>query len=134
MPTGDGSAQKAMERAGESMENAERSLEQGRAMPAAGYGKNASVELGAAADALREEQAAREQLQNETQRMRDGQTPQGQQESGNSPVGNMAELPAPEEFHTPEEYREALLQGMEADVPDEFQALKKRYYEELVHQ
>jgi hypothetical protein len=136
MPTGDGSAEKAMQRAGESMENAERSLEQGRAMPAAGYGKNASVELGAAADALREEQAAREQLQDETQRMRQGDSDQGKQpKSGDSPsTGQTADLPAPEEFRTPEEYREALLQGMEADVPDEFQALKKRYYEELVHQ
>jgi hypothetical protein len=134
MPTGDGSAQRAMERAGESMENSERSLEQGRALPAAGYGKNASVELGVAADALREQQEAREQLQQETQRMREGNTPQGNRESGNAPVTRGADLPAPEEFRTPEEYREALLQGMEADVPDEFQALKKRYYEELVHQ
>jgi hypothetical protein len=135
MPTGDGSAQRAMERAGESMENSERSLEQGRAMPAAGYGKNASDELGAAADALREQQAAREQLRDETQRMREGNTQQRDQpESGNSSTMGAAELPAPEEFRTPEEYREALLQGMEADVPDEFQALKKRYYEELVHQ
>jgi hypothetical protein len=134
MPTGDGSAQRAMERAGESMENAERSLEQGRAMPAEGYGKNASVELGVAADALREQQEARQQLQEESQQMREGNTPQGNRESGNAPVTRGADLPAPEEFRTPEEYREALLQGMEADVPDEFQALKKRYYEELVHQ
>jgi hypothetical protein len=136
MPTGDGSAQRAMERAGESMENAERSLEQGRAMPAEGYGKNASVELGAAADALREQQEARQQLQDESQQMREGNTQEGKQpNSGDSSRSGMtADLPAPEEFRTPEEYREALLQGMEADVPDEFQALKKRYYEELVHQ
>ena len=105
-------------------------------MPASGYGKNASVELGVAADALREEQAAREQLQDETQRMRQGDSDQGKQpKSGDSSSSSQsADLPAPEEFRTPEEYREALLQGMEADVPDEFQALKKRYYEELVHQ
>ena len=135
MPTGDGSAQRAMERAGESMDNAERSLQQGRAMPAEGYGRNASDELAAAADALREEQEAREQLRAESQEMREGNMEQGQQkESGNSSAMESTELPAPEEFRTPEEYREALLQGMEADVPDEFQALKKRYYEELVHQ
>jgi hypothetical protein len=136
MPTGDGSAQKAMERASQSMQDSKRSLEQGRAMPAAAYGKDAAVELGVAADALREEQQAREQLQDETQRMRQGDDDQGKQpKSGDTSAMNGAtELPAPEEFHTPEEYREALLQGMEADVPDEFQALKKRYYEELVHQ
>jgi len=134
MPTGDGSAQRAMQRAGESMDNAERSLDQGRAMPAAGYGKNASDELGNAADALREEQAAREQLQNETQGMREGKTRQGKDDGSNAHGTPPMALPQPESFHTPEEYREALLQGMEADVPDEFQALKKRYYEELVHQ
>ena len=30
--------------------------------------------------------------------------------------------------------RLALLEGMESDVPEEFEALKKRYYEELVRQ
>ena len=39
-----------------------------------------------------------------------------------------------EEFRTPEEYRRALLEGMEGDVPEEYRALKKRYYEELVLQ
>jgi hypothetical protein len=44
------------------------------------------------------------------------------------------EIPGREEFRTPEEYRRALLRGMEGEVPDEYRALKKRYYEELVHQ
>ena len=33
-----------------------------------------------------------------------------------------------------EAYRRALLEGMEAEVPDEYRALKQRYYEELVRQ
>ena len=44
------------------------------------------------------------------------------------------EIPAPESFQTPEAYRKALLEGMEAEVPDEYRALKQRYYEELVRQ
>jgi hypothetical protein len=44
------------------------------------------------------------------------------------------ELPAPELFQTPEAYRRALLEGMSGEVPEEFEALKKRYYEELVRQ
>ena len=44
------------------------------------------------------------------------------------------EIPAPESFQTPEAYRRALLEGMEAEVPDEYRALKQRYYEELVRQ
>ena len=35
---------------------------------------------------------------------------------------------------SPEEYRKMLLEGMQGDVPDEYQALKKKYYEELVAQ
>ena len=46
----------------------------------------------------------------------------------------LMELPDPEDFQTPEEYRRALLEGMRGDVPDEFEALKKRYFEELVRQ
>ena len=39
-----------------------------------------------------------------------------------------------EEHMSPEEYRKALLEGMKGDVPEEYQTLKKRYYEELVQQ
>ena len=35
---------------------------------------------------------------------------------------------------SPEEYRRLLLEGMSGAVPEEFQRLKKRYYEELVQQ
>ena len=44
------------------------------------------------------------------------------------------EIPAPEDFQTPEAYREALLEGMQADVPEEYRALLRRYYEDLVRQ
>ena len=115
------------------MENSERSLEQGRAMSAEGYGKNASVELDAAAGALREQQEAREQLRDEAQQMREGNTGQ-QPDNGSSSGTRAAELPAPEEFRTPEEYRRALLEGMEGEVPEEYRAMKRRYYEELVLQ
>ncbi len=43
-------------------------------------------------------------------------------------------LPTPEEFATPEAYRKALLRGMQADVPTEYESMKKRYYQELVQQ
>lgn len=42
------------------------------------------------------------------------------------------ELPEPEEFRTPEAYRQALIEGMKGEVPEEFRALMRRYYEELV--
>lgn len=43
-------------------------------------------------------------------------------------------IPLPDAFRTPEEYRRELLDGMEGEVPEQYRALKKRYYEELVHQ
>ena len=49
-------------------------------------------------------------------------------------VTDLRPLAEPEDFRTPEEYRQALLRGMEGDVPEEYRALKRRYYEELVHQ
>ena len=36
-------------------------------------------------------------------------------------------------FQTLEEYRRALLEGMQADVPEEYRSLNQRYFEELVH-
>ena len=60
------------------------------------------------------------------------------QESGQKESNAMSfdsfQLPPPEEFQSPEEYRRALIEGMQADVPDEYRSLKKRYYEELVQQ
>jgi len=44
------------------------------------------------------------------------------------------EIPTPEEFRSPEAYRKALLEGMQGDVPGEYEALKRRYYEDLVRQ
>jgi|GEM_PF-1055473 len=59
--------------------------------------------------------------------------PRGKRE-GPEMHAEMMEIPAPEEFQTPEAYRKALLEGMEGAVPKEFEALKRRYYEELVLQ
>ncbi len=44
------------------------------------------------------------------------------------------DLPEPDAFQTPEAYRRALMQGMQAEVPEEYRALKRRYFEELVRQ
>ena len=55
-------------------------------------------------------------------------------EPGDSPSTVEPEIPAPELFKTAEDYRRALLEGMAGEVPEEFQALKKRFYEDLVRQ
>jgi len=66
------------------------------------------------------------------QREGDGEGQGGGQQP--SPGDQRIEIPAPEDFQTPEAYRRALLEGMAGDVPEEYRALKRRYYEELVRQ
>ncbi len=53
--------------------------------------------------------------------------------TGENPKPYM-DMPDPNDFPTPEEYRQALMEGMQGDVPPEYEALKARYYEELVRQ
>lgn len=138
LPTGDGSAQRAMEQAGQGMDQAQRALQQGDGLGGEGHQRYAADQLGAARRILERQQSEAQQMQQAMRAMRGkGEKGQGQQANGDKgeQMGNrQVEIPAPEAFQTPEEYRRALLEGMEAEVPDEYQALKQRYYEELVRQ
>jgi hypothetical protein len=141
--------EEGLEGAERAMEQAGRDLGQGRPMPAEGA-------QGSAAEQIRE---ARESLE---QAMRDQQSMQsaGSQSSGSSGSEGEGgdserpgeggggdgddgedssqphdiEIPNPEQFRTPEEFRRELLEGMEGDVPEEYRELKRLYFEELVHQ
>lgn len=136
MPIRPSGVQEGLQEAGERMSQAGSDLRSGRPMPAEGS-------QGAAAQRIRD---ARQQLQQslqDLQRASQALDPQGQQgeesseDSGDQLVQSPdtpVEIPSPEEFMTPEAYRRALLEGMEGEVPPEYQALKRRYYEELVHQ
>jgi hypothetical protein len=102
---------------------------------------------GVAAQRIQDAIEALEQAQEQAQEMaREGR---GQGERQDGPPGAAANLdpsdgdvpskkdldiPGREEFRTPEEYRRALLEGMEGEVPEEYRAMKRRYYEELVLQ
>jgi hypothetical protein len=99
----------------------------------------------AAADRLADARRAIERAMRDAQQMAqmaagessgegDEQSDPGGRREGREMHAEMMEIPAPEEFQTPEAYRKALLEGMEGDVPEEFEALKRRYYEELVLQ
>ena len=68
------------------------------------------------------------QMQQQTDQMAGGG--EGDSESMSSEV----ELPPIEPRVSPEEYRKMLLQGMQGGVPEEYETLKKKYYEELVAQ
>lgn len=64
----------------------------------------------------------------------EGEEPSDGDESGEDLSKARFDLPSAEEFQTPEAYRDALLRAMEGAVPDEYRAMKRRYYEELVRQ
>jgi hypothetical protein len=94
-----------------------------------------------AIDALEQaQQQAREMAQSQQGREgdKDDRTMSQRDDDRSSQAGEAnrqdLEIPGPEEFRTPEEYRRALLEGMEGEVPEEYRAMKRRYYEELVLQ
>ncbi len=130
----------ALQQGQERMGQAEGDLRLGQPMQAEGSQAAASEHIRDAMRALeRAMQSQRRQQQELEQGGQGGQS--GPDEGGQrADDGEQREqemrmdLPEPEEFRTPEEYRRALLRGMEAGVPEQYRALKKRYYEELVHQ
>ena len=72
-----------------------------------------------------------QQMQQQVSEMSSGQPQDGDESDSQS---NSVDIPPPEARVSPEEYRKLLLEGMQGAVPEEFQSLKKRYYEELVAQ
>ena len=129
------------------MEQASAELGQGRPMPAEGSMGTAAQRIADAREALEQamEKAAEQQQalggggsggkEGEPQEGGEGEGEGGGDQSGESDAFDQPmEIPAPEDFRTPEEYRRALLEGMEGEVPEQYRALKKRYYEELVRQ
>lgn len=132
----------ALDDANQRMQQASDDLQQGQAMQAEGSQGMAAERLKDAARSLRE---AREQSARQMQEMRQGSGGGGQQgedqQGGQQNDGHEGfqsrddlEIPGREAFQTPEEYRRALLEGMEGEVPEEYRAMKKRYFEELVSQ
>jgi DNA-binding transcriptional MerR regulator len=136
MPTGDGSAQKNMKGAGRAMKDASGALERGEAMEGEGHQREAKRKIDETKDSLQMAAQRQQQMQQQMQRMEgEGDAPKPQDgDSQHSPMTDGPEIPTPEAFKTPEAYRRALLEGMAEDVPEEFEALKKRFYEELVRQ
>jgi hypothetical protein len=144
MPASDGKASQAMQEAGDAMERAGEALEEGRGMQGQGHQLDAASRVREAREQLERQMQNHQQMQQSIGQMQGEQQPGGGGEGegegeelpdgdGNREDGGV-ELPLAEDFQTPEAYRRALLEGMESDVPDEYEALKRRYYEELVRQ
>jgi uncharacterized membrane protein YccC len=138
MPTADGSASGAIQQAGEAMGRAEQALREGQASAGEGHQLDAANRVGEARDNLQQQMQQMQQMQQAARNMRkksgEGEGEQhGPEDQGMSAADDLA-LPPPEDFPSPEAYRQGLLRGMEASVPEEYEALKKRYFEDLVRQ
>ncbi|MDP2308860.1 MAG: DUF4175 family protein [Pseudomonadota bacterium] len=128
-------------RGAEQAQRAAQAMRDGEPMPAEGGQRAAEDGFREAQDALDEASRNLQQMQQASRGKGKGEEKQGEEGEGGEKSGegqdvlgqDMA-LPAPEAFRTPEEYRRALLQGMEGDVPEEYKTLNRRYYEELVRQ
>ncbi len=130
-----------LQRADSEMQRAARALPRGQAQEAQGSQQAAIQALAEALRALEEAmQNAREMAQMQECEDCSGGGSGGGKGGGDDRDGKRqrgrvrVEIPAPEEFRTPEAYRQALLEGMQGDVPAEYEALKRRYYEDLVRQ
>ncbi len=137
IPTGDGTAQESMQRAGQAMDQAFGALDRGEAMQGEGHQRDAARKIQETRDALQRAQQQQQQMQQEMRRMEGEGEGSGARDGGQDhPNADLEqpEIPTPEAFKTPEAYRRALLEGMAEGVPEEFEALKKRFYEELVRQ
>lgn len=136
LPMGAPGLNEGMEGAVREMERATESLQRARTVEAEGAEGAAADRLRQAREALEQAAAAMAQMQEAMrgQGQQGGKRPDGKDRDGEERRQDPIEIPAPEEFQSPEAYRKALLEGMQGDVPSEFEALKRRYYEELVRQ
>jgi hypothetical protein len=139
--------EQALQKGDERMLQASEELGRGAGMQAQGSQQAASMHIREAIESLEDAMSQARRASQEMQpqdKQEEGEGQGGEEkkeseggegdESGNEGRSRPFELPEPEEFRTPEAYRQALLEGMAADVPEEYRALKRRYYEELVHQ
>lgn len=134
----------ALDDADARMDEAYEQLGRGEGMQAEGSQRAAAQHLREALLSLMtaQQQSAQQQAQQEEgggEGGDGGQDPAEGQDGGrggdeNTRQPERIQLPEPEDYLGPDAYRDLLLRGMEGDVPDEYRALKRRYYEELVHQ
>jgi hypothetical protein len=133
-----------LQEAQDGMKQAGDDIRSGKPMQAEGSQSSARQGVSDAEDALREAMK-RSQSPSGSGKKTDKQDKSSGKKKGDSGAGDENSgqdqgdeeptfIPVPDAFRTPEEYRKELLDGMEGEVPEEYRALKKRYYEELVHQ
>jgi hypothetical protein len=134
IPTASGDATKSMGGAGVAMERARDYLDQGVAIAGEGHQRQASDRVRETQEHLQQSMDDQQQMQQAMRQMQGEKGDESGDKKSNEAPQNQPDIPSPELFKTPEEYREALLEGMAGEVPEEFKALKARFYEDLVRQ
>lgn len=134
IPTAKGDAARSMNNAGGSMESAREFLEEGVAIAAEGHQREAAGMVRETKEHLQQAMQDQQQMQQAMRQMQGEKGGSDGEDMTNQAPQNQPEIPSPELFKTPEAYREALLEGMAGDVPEEFKSLKDRFYEDLVRQ
>lgn len=138
LPMGAPGLEENLDAAVREMGRAERALESGRPFAAEGAEEAAADRIELAIRSLEQAASMQSQMQRE---MGSGGEPTDSDETDgqggeewNDENNPEMELPEPERDVDIARYREQLMQGMEGEVPEEYEALKRRYYEELVRQ
>ncbi len=134
IPTANGEAVRSMGEAGSAMERARGFLEDGIAIAGEGHQRQAADLVQETKQHLQQSMEDQQQMQQAMRQMQGEKSGNDGEKKTDRMPQNQPEIPSPELFKTPEEYREALLEGMTGDVPEEFKALKARFYEDLVRQ
>ncbi|HJN78140.1 MAG TPA: DUF4175 family protein [Myxococcota bacterium] len=131
LPMGAPGLEESLAAAVREMQRAESSLARSWVVEAEGAEEAAADRLRQALEALEQAAAAASQMGDA---MSDEGSGGGESQGGEDGEGLDAdpylELPADE--MSDDEYRQALMEGMQSPVPEEYEALKRRYYEELV--
>lgn len=138
LPGGAPGLEENLDAAVREMAKAEDALVEGLPLAAEGAEEAAADRIRLALEALQQPAAASAQMGAEMGASSEGQggdpDGSGSGEAFGGEPNPIMELPEPERDVDIARYRRELMQGMEGDVPDEYEALKRRYYEELVRQ
>ena len=132
LPMGAPGLEESLDAAVREMQRAESSLARSWVVEAEGAEEAAADRLRQALEALEQAAAAASQM-GEAMEGAGGSDEGDEGGEGAEPGENHDPyLDLPSEEMTDDEYREALMEGMQSEVPEEYEALKRRYYEELV--
>ena len=141
MPIPPEGLEEALSEAQDRMEQASEDLESGALMQAEGSQGVATLRIRDAIQAIiRAQQQARQSQQQSQQRpSQDGQNQSGGEDArpeldGRTTDSNLRISSIEESRDDPEEYRRQVVEGMSGEVPREYRAMKRRYFEELVRQ